>query len=139
MNEFDQFVKHVLKIKYYARYTDDFIVISQNPEYLRGLLKPIHEFLGNILHLNLHPEKVLIRKYSHGIDFLGYVILPHYRLIRKRTWKRMLRKFRAKMRDCKQGGISTDSLNQSLQSYLGLLSHANAYELEEFLKNQQLF
>ena len=115
MNEFDQFIKHVLKVKLYARYTDDFIIISQNPVYLVGLLKPIQDFLKNTLHLNLHPGKVTIRKYSHGIDFLGYVILPHHRLIRKRTWKRILRKFQAKVRDCKQGGISKESLNQSLQ------------------------
>lgn len=36
MNEFDQFVKHELKIKYYVRYTDDFAVASDNEYTLRG-------------------------------------------------------------------------------------------------------
>ncbi len=30
MNEFDQFVKHKLKIKHYTRYVDDFVFFSQN-------------------------------------------------------------------------------------------------------------
>ena len=34
MNEFDQFMKRVLKIKYYIRFADDFIILSSNKEYL---------------------------------------------------------------------------------------------------------
>ena len=45
MNVFDQFVKHDLKVKYYARYTDDFAIISDNKNYLKELLVPIKLFL----------------------------------------------------------------------------------------------
>ena len=44
MNEFDQFVKHNLKVEYYARYTDDFIIISTNKAYLENLIIPIQNF-----------------------------------------------------------------------------------------------
>ncbi len=139
MNIFDQFIKHNMKVKHYARYTDDFIIVSHNKMYLESLIKPINEFLMKNLYLNLHPNKTRIRKYSHGVDFLGYVILPHCQLIRKRTWKRILRKFKEKVTNFKQGKLSEKSLNQSLQSYLGILSHADAYELSEYLKNLKLF
>ena len=139
MNHFDQFMKHDLKVENYARYTDDFIIVSHDRAYLENLIQLIQDFLQNRLLLNLHPKKIMIRKYSHGIDFLGYVILPYYRLIRKRTWKRMLRKFRAKAKDFRHGKISEENLNQSLQSYLGILSHADTYDISEFLKNQKLF
>ena len=36
MNEFDQFVKHELRVKYYVRYTDDFAIVSDNQYTLRG-------------------------------------------------------------------------------------------------------
>lgn len=36
MNEFDQFVKRELKAKYYVRYTDDFVIASDNEYTLRG-------------------------------------------------------------------------------------------------------
>ena len=139
MNSFDQFMKHDLKVENYARYTDDFIIVSHDRIYLENLIRPIQDFLRDKLLLNLHPKKISIRKYSHGIDFLGYVILPYCRLIRKRTWKRMLRKFRAKVKDFRQGKISEETLNQSLQSYLGILSHGDTHELGEFLKNQKIF
>ena len=34
MNEFDQFVKHKLKAKYYIRYADDFIVLLEDKAWL---------------------------------------------------------------------------------------------------------
>src|SRR3989338_9127200 len=32
MNEFDQFVKHRLQVKNYARYTDDFVIVSDKKD-----------------------------------------------------------------------------------------------------------
>src|SRR5579859_5123331 len=63
MNEFDQFVKHKLKIKHYVRYTDDFIVVSNSLNYLKALLPKMREFLANNLTLELHPNKINVRKY----------------------------------------------------------------------------
>lgn len=139
MNEFDQFVKHVLKVKYYARYTDDFLIISENKNYLEKLLPLLQLFLSDKLKLELHPDKVTIRKYHQGIDFLGYVIFPHYRLLRAKTKNRIVRNLKQKIYDYKQGLISEKSLTTSLQSYLGVLSHANTYKLKESLINQFWF
>ena len=139
MNEFDQYVKHVSKIKYYARYTDDFAIISNNRTYLQKLLPELAKFLEKNLLLNIHPNKISIRKYDHGIDFLGYIILPYCRLIRKRTWRRMLRKFRAKIDAYKNGEISKESMNQGLQSYLGILSRADTLGLRDSLMNNMIF
>ena len=41
MNEFDQFMKHELKVKNYARYTDDFVIIAKDKTYLQSLLPQI--------------------------------------------------------------------------------------------------
>ena len=43
------------------------------------------------------------------------------------------------MSQYKSGAISKETLEQSLQSYLGVLSHADAYELGDILKNQYWF
>jgi len=139
MNEFDQFVKHTLKVKYYARYTDDFVIISENKNYLEGLLPRLQLFLSEKLRLKFHPNKVTITKYHQGVDFLGYVIFPYCRLLRAKTRKRIARKLKIKIDDCKKGLISEKSLAQSFQSYLGVLFHADAYELTESLKNQFWF
>jgi len=139
MNEFDQFIKHILKVKYYARYTDDFLIISENKNYLEKLLPRLQFFLSEKLRLELHPNKVTITKYHRGVDFLGYIIFPHYRLLRAKTRKRILRNLKRKIDDCKKGLISEKSLTQGFQSYLGVLSHASAYKLTESLKNQFWF
>ncbi len=136
MNEFDQFIKHELKIKHYLRYTDDFIIVSDSAEYLGSLLPKIQEFLSAQLGLQLHPSKISIRKFSQGIDFLGYVILPRHIQLRTKTKRRIKRKLSGRTNHYNAGLISEYSLNQTWQSYLGVLSHANSYKLrQELIKN----
>ena len=122
LNEFDQFAKHKLKAKYYIRYCDDFVIVSKNKEFLESLLPQISGFLLNELKLSFHPKKVEIRKLSQGIDFLGYVILPYYKILRISTQKRIFRK------------IQKNNSNEIIQSYLGILSHCRGYKVSKLLK-----
>ena len=89
LNEFDQFVKHVLKIKYYVRYADDFVVLSRDKQELGNLISPFRAFLSEKLRLTLHPDKVFIKTLSSGVDFLGWVHFPDHRVLRTST-KRMI-------------------------------------------------
>ncbi|MEK7072658.1 MAG: RNA-directed DNA polymerase, partial [Patescibacteria group bacterium] len=139
MNEFDQFMKHKLRVKNYLRYSDDFMVVSDNRDYLESLIPQIGKFLKDSLTLDLHPNKITIRKFHQGIDFLGYIILPYYQKIRTKTKKRMLKRLFLRIREYKQGLIPYKSVEQSLQSYLGVLSHANTYAFTNDLKNQYWF
>ena len=139
MNKFDHFIKHQLKVKYYARYTDDFVVVSSDRNYLVGLLEPIQEYLAKYLALQLHPKKVSIRKYQQGIDFLGYVVLRHHISLRTKTRRRMFRKLKERVRAHKSGLISEEALLGSLRSYLGVLSHATADQLRRELLNKFWF
>ena len=120
MNEFDQFAKHRLKAKYYIRYADDFVVMSQDREWLKGILIEIGKFLDGRLHLKLHPKKVSIETIASGVDFLGWVHFPDHLVLRTVTRKRMFRNIRAK-----------EGKKETVQSYLGLLSHGNAFGLEK--------
>jgi len=126
MNELDQFIKHELKVTYYLRYADDFIVLSYSND-LNQWIKQINVFLEEKLKLELHPEKIILRKLEWGIDFLGYIVLPHYILPRAKTKRRMFNKLKDK--------IGSDNFNQSLQSYLGYLSHANTFKVQFLLVN----
>jgi len=139
MNEFDQFVKHNLHIKHYVRYTDDFLIIVNDPAKLEILLQPIRDFLQECLRLELHPDKVEMRRYNKGVDFLGYVAFPHFRLLRKKTEKRMYRKLEHIITDYKRDRVTKERAETSLSSYLGILFHANAYRLGEKLKNDFWF
>lgn len=131
MNELDQFIKHKLKVKYYLRYADDFLILSSRFNDLNHLVKLVKQFLQERLKLKLHPGKIILKRLDWGVDFLGYIVLPHYILPRTKTKRRMFNKLRGK--------IGSESFYQSLQSYLGYLGHANSYRLTQQLKNHVWF
>ena len=122
MNEFDKFVKHKLGIEYYLRYADDFVILSENKNYLSELIKPIGDFLLGRLGLSLHPDKVFIQTLNSGVDFLGWVNFPDHRVLRTTTKRRMFAK------------LLRDDRPEVVQSYLGLLGHGNAYALEDKIR-----
>jgi len=85
MDSFDHFVKHDLKIKYYGRYVDDFVIVHENKEYLKNLIPILSNFLLSTLYLVIHPKKIYLQHYSKGVKFLGTVILPNRIYIANRT------------------------------------------------------
>lgn len=118
MNEFDQFMKHRLKAKYYLRYADDFVILSQDKGWLEELLPRIGDFLKERLGLDLHPDKVSIRTLASGVDFLGWVHFLDHRALRTITKKRMLKK------------MNCNPAPETTASYLGLLGHGNTRKLQ---------
>lgn len=124
MNEFDQFMKHRLKAKYYIRYADDFVILSRDREYLEMILPIMQDFLYRKLKLNMHPDKVFIRTIASGVDFLGWVHFPDHQVLRTKTKKRMFKNIKEK-----EGRIET------VQSYLGLICHGNGWKLEQRILN----
>ncbi|HBT81838.1 hypothetical protein A2757_00185 [Candidatus Giovannonibacteria bacterium RIFCSPHIGHO2_01_FULL_48_47] len=119
MNEFDQFVKHKLKVKYYIRYADDFVILSEDKSELHNLIPKIRDFFQDTLRLELHPDKVFIKTLASGVDFLGWVHFPDNRVLRTATKRRMIKRIQ-------------DNLNpQTLNSYLGFLKHGNTYKLRK--------
>lgn len=131
MNEFDQYVKHKLKVRYYIRYADDFVFLSEDKNYFKKLLFKIDLFFKDKLKLILHPNKISITSLASGIDFLGYVIFPDHIILRTKTKKRIFRKIRKNKIKMDQGLISKESFNQSIQSYYGILKHCNGYKLKQ--------
>ncbi len=123
MNEFDYFVKRDMRMKYYVRYADDFVFMSHDRSELFYSLPKVAAFLSGLLALSLHPDKVFIKTLASGVDFLGWIHFPHHRIPRTKTRTRMNK------------SLHHDVHRQSIQSYLGLLSHGNAYGLSRILEN----
>jgi retron-type reverse transcriptase len=122
MNEFDQFVKRVLRANCYIRYADDFVVLHESKDYLSSLLSKISEFLQTELKLTLHPNKVFIKTHASGVDFLGWVNFPYRRVLRTSTKCRMFRRLRE------------NTSKQAVASYLGMLGHGDGYGLASRIK-----
>jgi retron-type reverse transcriptase len=117
MNEFDQYVKHYIKVKYYIRYADDFVFMSYKKAELEVIREKSEAFLTSRLKLSLHPNKVFLTTLASGVDFLGWVHFSHHKVLRTVTKKRMMRKVG----------------ERNVASYLGLMSHGNAWRLQKEL------
>ena len=125
MNEFDHFVKHKLKAKYYIRYADDFVILSPDRLELTKTLSYMIVFLRDTLKLEMHPNKVFISTIASGIDFLGWVHFPEHRVLRTATKKRMFRRIE-----------ETKGKKETVVSYLGLLSHGNTEKLKNIVRKK---
>lgn len=125
LNEFDRFMKHTIRAKYYIRYADDFVILSHDKGELESMLPKIRDFLRFRLALSLHPDKVSIATVASGVDFLGWVHFPDHRVLRTVTKRRMFRNLEAK-----------DGKPEIVQSYLGLLKHGNAYGLRKRVEDR---
>ncbi|MFA5355630.1 MAG: reverse transcriptase/maturase family protein [Candidatus Paceibacterota bacterium] len=124
MNEFDQFVKHKLKIEYYIRYADDFVILSENKEDLKNKIGPIGDFLRIKLKLTLHPDKIFIKTLLSGMDFLGWKHFFNHRIIRNTTRLRAIKRIK-----------DSDYNSATLNSYFGLLGHGNTYKIRNKILN----
>ena len=118
MHEFDMYLKQELRVKYYVRYADDFVILSDNRKYLEDILSKLGKFLKEKLHLTLHEHKVYIKTYDSGVDFLGWIHFPHHRQIRTTTKRKIIRNMRGYPR------------RETINSYRGLLKHGNTFLLK---------
>ena len=123
MNEFDRFVKHKLKVKYYIRYADDFVILSRNRRWLQSILLCIKDFLRAKLRLELHPDKVSIQTVASGVDFLGLMHFPDHRVLRTATKRRMFK------------AVTNNPKNGTITSYLGMLKHGNTRKLQKEIES----
>ncbi len=123
LNEFDQYAKHTLRLRRYIRYMDDVAILSDDKKQLHEVKAAAAAFLHERLGLTLHPRKVQLMPTETGVDFLGYRIYPHHRLLRKSTVVRFVA--RMKREKLRGGGASKDSI----RSWLVYAREANSHGL----------
>ncbi|MGG1600592.1 reverse transcriptase domain-containing protein [Paenibacillus naphthalenovorans] len=128
LNELDQFAKHTLKLRYYARYMDDIVAFHHDKKELHKARQEMEWFLNERLRLTLN-NKTAVRPISVGMDFVGYRIWPTHRKIRKKTALKMKSRLRYLERAYSRGEVDVKDVNATVQSYLGLCKHANSYSL----------
>ena len=114
LNDLDHFIKEKLKIKYYVRYQDDFMLFNQSKEYLKYCKTEIENFLENE-KLKLNP-KTRIYKNTDNFSFLGRNKKGQY--IRYRNLKR---KIKARKHLYNAGYINLNSYWQTINCYEALV------------------
>lgn len=112
LNELDQYIKNTLKLKYYLRYMDDFVIMLETKEECKKVINIVSVFLKDKLKLELnHKSRYYPSKF--GINFCGYIIHEHYILLRDRSKNKI--KYR----------INNNSFNY--RDFYGHIKHSNCF------------
>ena len=138
MNELDQYVKHKLHIKYYVRYMDDFVLLVENKEEAVKVFKAIEKFLQEHLKLKLNPKSRYFPS-KMGIDFCGYRIYEDYKLIRKRSIRKIKKKIVKWNNLYTDDNIDYHKVIVCWNAFLNHSSHADSYNLQNSLYKKILF
>ncbi len=120
---FDHWIKEEKSVKYYFRYADDIVILSNNKVFLHKLLSEIREYFSQNLKLVIKNNYQIFPVESRGIDFVGYVFYHTHTLLRKSIKKNFARM------------IFRHKNAASIASYNGWLSHCNSINLKNKLLN----
>lgn len=124
LNPLDHYCKEVLKTRYYYRYCDDIVILSDSKEYLHKVLDDIRTYLVT-LKLELKPNYQIFPVDTRGIDFVGYKFYHDHVLLRKSI----------KLRTCrcinkyKKGSTKRMNFLNSISSYYGWMTHCDCKHL----------
>ncbi len=138
LNDFDHFVKEELSARFYIRYCDDFVIFGNSRVWLNRIKLEIKKRLLT-LRLRLHENKSRVFRTTDGVDFLGYRIYPDYVRVRKSIVKRYRRKLRQMAEEYKSRNIGIPEINNSIQSWIGHVKHADSYQLRKEIFRNTVF
>ena len=96
LNELDYFIKFDLRVRFYLRYMDDFLIFGNDKKGLLEIKEKIRDFLKERLDLDMHEGKSQVYKTKNGIKFLGFRIFKDYRRLASdntRRFRKRLKKF----------------------------------------------
>ena len=82
LNELDHFIKEKMHAKYYIRYMDDGVLLSNDKEYLKYCLDKIEKVVSKY-KLKLNDKTKIINVSKEGIDFLGFRFYVKDKIIMK--------------------------------------------------------
>ncbi len=139
----DHFIKEKLRIKFYVRYMDDFILIHHDKEYLQYCKNEIEKHLAK-LGLKSNRKKTQIYRLKQGIKFLGFTFyLTETKKVIKRLNRNNIAKRRRKLRKLKglvdKGILTKEDTDECFESWKAHAKKGNSYnvikKMEEFYNN----
>ena len=135
LNPFDHFVKRELRCEAYLRYVDDFLLFADDKETLKGWQSAIVSRLQRF-RLSLHEPQVYPVK--NGMPFLGFVIYPHHRRLKKKRGIAFQRRFRHRYQQCLRGETSRKRLDDSARSWATHASWGDTFGLRRSVLGKYL-
>lgn len=132
LHELDKYVKEELKIKYYVRYMDDFIMLLETKEECKIVKEKIEIFVATKLKLSLN-HKSRYYPSKMGVNFCGYRIFETHRLLRTSSKRKINKKIKVWNKLYEANKLDSNKMLLSWNSWKAHASHANTYKLKENL------
>jgi hypothetical protein len=85
------------------------------------------------LRLTLHEGQAQPRPVTEGLPFLGFVVYPTHRRLKRRKGIAFQQRFRWLLAAYAQGGIDYERLNASVQGWINHVGYGDTWGLREAL------
>lgn len=131
LDSIDRLIKEQCNMKYYSRYMDDFVLLSDDKVLLQVILERITTAC-TLLHLDLNTRKTQIMPIRNGVDYVGW----HFSLtnqgqvikrLRKSYKSNTQRKLKAMNYQLQKGQLTVSKHSQKLRGMLGHMKQGNTY------------
>ncbi|NDV93507.1 reverse transcriptase [Dysgonomonas sp. 521] len=136
LSYFDHWLKEEKQVKYYYRYADDMVILSDDKNYLHDLQIEIGKYLNDRLKLELKDNFQVFPVTARGIDFVGYVFYHTHTRLRKRIKKKFCRRI-AKLNKYKN--ITPKEYRIAICAWIGWTKYCNSLNLiKTVVKNEEV-
>lgn len=130
LNELDQYIKRSLKCRGYLRYVDDFLLFANQKADLHDWRESIIRFLVK-LRLTIHETRAQPRPVQTGVPFLGFLVFPTHRRLKRRNGVSYQRKLRNLTRMYKKREIDLNQLEASLRGWINHARYGDTWGLRK--------
>lgn len=128
MHALDQFITRELGCAAYLRYVDDFALFSESKRQLYAWKHAIIERLAR-LRLTLHEREAQVQRCEHGIPWLGFVVYPTHRRLKRRNAVHFRRRLERNLDLYEAGTLSFGELDASVQGWVNHVRYADTWGL----------
>jgi len=133
LNDLDHIIKEQLKIKYYVRYMDDFILVHESKEHLQHCKAVIIKELRK-LGLECSKKKTMICKVKQPLHFLGfsYRLTESGKVVMKVLPKKITRERRRLKKQvalCRAGIMTRQQVDDCFRSWIAHADKGESYKL----------
>jgi RNA-directed DNA polymerase len=132
LNPLDHFIKRDLKCPAYVRYVDDFLLFSDNKEYLHRWREEVLGFCAS-LRLTLHEDEAQVFPSETGIPFLGWRVYPDHLRLKRRNGVAFQRRFASLRENLGRGRISRSKFAASIQGWIAHVQFGQTWGLRRAL------
>lgn len=131
LNPFDHFVKRELRCPAYLRYVDDFLLFGDEKPALWAWKAAIIQWLAR-LRLTVHPGS-RPRPVSEGVPFLGFVVYPNHRRLKRRKGIQFAQRFHALAGLYAEGSVTLKQVAACVQGWVNHARYGNTVGLRKTL------